>query len=110
MTIYDLQKNSQRIAQEHGFWALYDMTANGDENSMKDIIIDSKLMLIVGEVAEAEDALRHKKPIEEFAEELADVMIRVADLAMKLNIDLTEAIQKKQTYNETRPYKHGKAF
>ncbi|QBP43136.1 nucleotide pyrophosphohydrolase [Paenisporosarcina antarctica] len=47
---------------------------------------------------------------ENFVEELADVCIRVFDLSDLLNIDLELAISEKMLVNETRPYKHGKAY
>lgn len=65
------------------------------------------LCLIHSEVSEALEALREDKPMDE---ELADIMIRVADLAGYLHIDLELAIRRKMDFNETRPHKHGKAF
>lgn len=50
-----------------------------------------------------------KKP-EGVAVELADAVIRIADLCGYLGIDLEKAIVEKMAYNETRPYKHGKQF
>lgn len=44
------------------------------------------------------------------AEELADVVIRCLDYAGARGIDLVAAVHAKQSYNETRPHKHGKAF
>jgi NTP pyrophosphatase (non-canonical NTP hydrolase) len=41
------------------------------------------------------------------AEELADVCIRAMDTAQTLGIDLGQAIIVKDSYNQTRPYKHG---
>ena len=52
---------------------------------------------------------RHKKP-EGVAVELADAVIRIADLCGHLGIDLEEVIEIKMAYNEGRPYKHGKKF
>lgn len=40
-------------------------------------------------------------------EELADIVIRVCDLAQELGIDLGEAVVAKMAYNKTRPHKHG---
>ncbi len=40
--------------------------------------------------------------------ELADVVIRVADMCGVYGIDLHEAIVTKLAYNKTRPYRHGK--
>ena len=40
-------------------------------------------------------------------EELADIIIRALDAAVAFNIDIGEAIKKKDAYNQTREYKHG---
>lgn len=40
--------------------------------------------------------------------ELADVVIRVADMAHIYDIDLPRAIEEKLAYNATRPHMHGK--
>lgn len=45
---------------------------------------------------------------EGFPIELADAVIRIADLCGELGIDLEEAIRIKHEYNKTRPYRHGK--
>lgn len=47
---------------------------------------------------------------EGYAIELADAVIRIADLCGYMGIDLEAAIQEKMAYNATRPYKHGKNF
>lgn len=52
---------------------------------------------------------RSRKP-EGVADELADAVIRIADLCGHLGIDLEEVIEIKMAYNEGRPYKHGKKF
>lgn len=44
------------------------------------------------------------------AVELADAVIRIADLCGHMGIDLEAAIALKMEYNETRPFKHGKQF
>lgn len=79
--------------------------------------IPEKLMLIVTEVSEAMEDHRDGKvfTVETgdgkpcgLASELADVMIRVFDLAGALGIDLEHEIAVKMAYNETRPFKHGR--
>lgn len=41
------------------------------------------------------------------ASELADVLIRLVDMAQEHNIPLVEAVIRKHAYNQTRPYRHG---
>jgi NTP pyrophosphatase (non-canonical NTP hydrolase) len=43
-------------------------------------------------------------------EELADVIIRICDIAGIFGIDLDWHVKAKMAYNETRPYKHGKKY
>lgn len=45
-----------------------------------------------------------------FEDELADIMIRVMDLAAFKGIDLESHIKAKMRYNSLRPYKHGKKY
>lgn len=39
--------------------------------------------------------------------ELADVVIRVLDMAEHYGIDIEAALAEKHAYNQTRPYRHG---
>lgn len=39
--------------------------------------------------------------------QLADIVIRCFDTAVTLGIDIGRAIMMKDSYNQTRPYKHG---
>ncbi|MGA4718841.1 MazG nucleotide pyrophosphohydrolase domain-containing protein [Fictibacillus nanhaiensis] len=64
------------------------------------------LALIHSEVSEALEADR-KGDSENFAEELADVCIRIFDLCGSKNIDLEKAILDKMHRNKSRSYKHG---
>lgn len=70
--------------------------------------IGTMLMLIVSEIAEAmegdrkdlmDDHLPHRKMVEV---ELADAVIRIGDLAGKLDLDLGGAIDEKLEYNLNR--------
>lgn len=72
-------------------------------------VVGEKLMLVVSEVAEAmeghrkglaDDKLPHRSMIEV---ELADAVIRIADLAGALGLDLGGAIAEKMAYNQHRP-------
>lgn len=44
------------------------------------------------------------------ADELADAVIRIFDLAEWLGIDIEWHIRRKHEYNKTRPHKHGKSY
>jgi len=94
----------------------------------------NKLMLIVSEVTEAHDEIRNGMPadltyyptaVHEWPEdqpapgpfkpegvpsEIADVVIRCFDFAATEGFDLGAIILEKLTYNETRPFMHGKKF
>ncbi len=79
--------------------------------------IASKLALIHSEISEAlEDARDGKmdsrwdlngKPVG-FGSELADIIIRVGDLAGRMGIDLEREVANKMVFNATRPHKHGR--
>lgn len=72
-----------------------------------------KLMLIVTEVAEACEGQRAGLPDNAtggLGEELADIVIRVLDLAGEREIDLGRFIARKMIVNVARPRKHGKAY
>ena len=107
ITIRELIYESHSIAISKGWWD----THRG---------IPELLALVHSEVSEALEAYRIKgdtnlhdawesetgKP-EGFAFELADVLIRIADMCGKLELDLDSAIQKKMAFNQTRSYRHG---
>jgi len=74
------------------------------------------LMLAVTELAEAAEDVREGRLTEwalpngkpcGFPSELADVVIRVADTAEAMGIDLAGAILRKCAFNRTRSFKHG---
>jgi NTP pyrophosphatase (non-canonical NTP hydrolase) len=75
-------------------------------------------MLIVSELAEGLEEERKQQPYvyvkdnkpEGLGVELADAVIRIADLCGYLGVDLEEVIKAKINYNSKRPYKHGKKF
>lgn len=51
-----------------------------------------------------------KEYAEFIGDELADIMIRVMDLAAFKGIDLEKHIDLKMKYNSLRPHKHGKKY
>jgi NTP pyrophosphatase (non-canonical NTP hydrolase) len=72
----------------------------------------TSLALIGSEVSEALDVYRrdgHHRS-DDFGFELADIQIRLLDLAGKLDIDLGHFVITKMEKNAGRPKLHGKAF
>lgn len=49
----------------------------------------------------------HTPLISSAAEEMADVIIRLGDMAQEYGIDLQTAVIQKMLYNESRPHRHG---
>ena len=68
--------------------------------------IPSVLALIHSEVSEALEAFR-KRDVENFKEELADIVIRVLDLAGAFGGDFDQVLEKKLETNRNRGYRHG---
>lgn len=124
MTIEELQTKIHQNAVEKGFWE-------------EPVNLGEKMMLVVTEIAEMCEA--HRKGVrmdsdksindtlrwesdddfkthfqenvkDTFEDEMADAIIRLLDMAKKLNIPIEKHIQAKMRYNSLRPYKHGKAY
>lgn len=72
-------------------------------------VVAEKLMLIVSEASEALEGVRKDGVLKSnLGEELADICIRVFDLAGHFEIDLGNEIIVKMGVNSSRPWKHGK--
>jgi NTP pyrophosphatase (non-canonical NTP hydrolase) len=91
-------------AKSHGFW-----------DADTDTSMPTKLLMVVGEVSEAFEAIRDGNPPSEkipgyscLEEELADIVIRTLGDAAARDLDVMGAIIAKGVYNVGRPHKHGK--
>ena len=69
-------------------------------------LFDTQAMLMVTEIVEAVDGY-YRGDMDNVAEELADVIIRIGDTAVGLGLDLDAAIVRKLEANEKRPHLHG---
>lgn len=67
-----------------------------------------RVALIHSEASEALEELRNTPfDMEKFSAELADIIIRTADLARMAGVDLDRAVESKMKYNVTREHRHG---
>ena len=92
-SIADIAKKVHKNAVEHGWWD-------------KERLVPELLCLIHSEVSEALEAYRNSN-IEGMAEELADIVIRVFDMAEGMGIDIQTEIIEKHMINKKRTYRHG---
>lgn len=100
-----LMRDAHETAKAKGFY---------DEGHVKQPL--ASLMLMVSELAEAAEAIRHKDLLmsdkitafTNLEEELADCIIRIADFAQFGELKLGEAIVAKMVYNKGRETRHGK--
>jgi len=67
----------------------------------------AKLCLVHSEVSEAAEAVR-KGDFENFSEEIADIIIRILDIAATTGMNLEAEIMNKMFTNKNRPFRHGK--
>jgi NTP pyrophosphatase (non-canonical NTP hydrolase) len=131
LTIRGMQDSAYSQSVTSGFWDDYGTmhqhirdTAGGPT---RDLMLDQhirttiaeKLALIHSETSEALEDVRAGRDIdsntyradgkpEGLPSELADIIIRIGDLAGWLGIDLEAAVIEKMQFNASRPYKHGK--
>ena len=113
MRIRDMQREVHELAVSKGWWP-------EDEGARQSPIneILAKLALVHSEISEAVECVREgqlplicnpynsAKP-EGMVVELADAVIRIADLCDALGLDLEYAIEMKHAYNQARPHRHG---
>jgi len=60
------------------------------------------LALVASEVGEAINECRNEEPTDEFGEELADIILRVLDIAHWQGLDMDKIVQDKMLKNESR--------
>ena len=101
--INDIASKIYENAKAKGFHEYAPIFGKGERDTRH---ILSWLMLITTEVAEAAEAVRINDKIN-FAEELADIVIRVFDCAEATGVNIEQEIVNKVDKNLARKYKHG---
>lgn len=125
ISLSELQKQVHQLAREKGWWPVVKTKAQGERLNLEEVNIPEKLMLMTSELGEAlewyrkqdEEFLPFETPVmytgnnqekpDGFWIELADVIIRILDLAGAYGIDMESLIKEKHEYNKTRPFRHG---
>lgn len=119
MDLKDLQREAHEIAREKGWHdeprsvahliaLCHSELSEALEEARK--VADPALLLIWGSHTVIDGQTVDNPKPEGFAIELADLVIRVLDMAELYGVNLEAAIEAKMDYNRTRPYKHGKQF
>ena len=79
--------------------------ANGFKWSKKEV--DTMLLRIISEAIEGSEAVRDEN-WKLFAEEMADIFIRLVNCCEVMGIDLQNEVHKKHQKNLKRPFLHGR--
>lgn len=123
----DLQDDLHENAVVKGFWEQHDelracvATGAANEEHRDEMLrhVDllyqmSRTMLIVTELSEGVEGLRHGNPSDDkvpdfdsFSVELADAVIRIFDMAGRFDLPVIDAIIAKAKFNTTRAHRHG---
>lgn len=98
--LWRVGQNIVSINKQNG----WDVAAPDDWKNKQKLM--AVLMLINTELAEAAEALRNDDRAN-FEEELADVFIRLLDLAYGMDLDLAQNVLEKMVENSNRGHKHG---
>ncbi len=112
-TIYSVKEWAEAVHRNARAKGWYDDVSTERVASIDWIL--SRLSLVHSEVSEAVESIRRGEPLshlvhgkpEGLGPELADVVIRVFDLAESLGINIEAEIATKHAFNTTRPHRHG---
>ena len=119
MKISELQREAHRLSLRKGWWDDCRMTRKNRKCDMEPSLVwakvPEKLALIHSEISEALESVRKGEALlfekdgkpEGLGVELADAVIRIADLCEAVGVDLESCIKIKHRYNKGRPHKHG---
>ena len=106
MTLNEWAQLAHNNAVAHGFWS------HGESYPERIALLHEELSELFHSYRKGTlRDLCDKKgcPLTNEAEEMADVFIRLVDLAAARGVDLDRAVMLKTEYNATRPHLHGDA-
>lgn len=112
-SISEWQQRVGELMEKKGFHSDF-----GSSRFSAAILVEQRLLRLIGEVAEAADVVKKEWDSRnvyvrvgdaKFAEELADVLYRLLDLAYLCEVDLAAALAAKHSKNAGRPYRYGTA-
>lgn len=114
MSLNELADRIHAVAVAKGFYAHESSEVRDDAGKLlarveNRSLPSEKLLLIVSEVIEAQDALRDSNWVLE-AEEVADILIRTLDYAAWRGLDMDGVVAWKMAKNAERPRLHGRVF
>jgi NTP pyrophosphatase (non-canonical NTP hydrolase) len=104
--LFDLGREAHQTNTANG-WDVFhpaDWPMDGEKGKVRFVL--THMALIHTEVSEATEAVRHRDAAN-FAEELADILIRVTSVAYGLGINLDETVKAKMAKNRTRGLHYG---
>lgn len=113
MTLDDMSREIHEHNRRQGFYdrehlrVVDPVTGDVEGRPENPSLPSEKLLLIVSEVCEAQDALRNGDRENE-AEEIADILIRTLDYAAWRDISLDREVRAKMGKNRDRPHLHGR--
>jgi hypothetical protein len=118
----------EQLATKMAGYQIWEVTGDVDEKdtgsvedrlleiaaTLRTNILGTKLMLIVSELSEGLESLRHNDGARgalegkgNFGEELADAIVRILDTGTFTKDNLGDALLRKMAVNKDRPYMHG---
>lgn len=112
LTINRMVKEAHETAKEHGWWD--EERAFGEQialmhSELSEALEEARNGSAMDLIYYSVDKQGNPKPCG-IPTELADAVIRIADLCGHYGIDLDNAIKIKMQHNKGREYKHGKVF